>query len=95
VQKSHLATRTALGAAYGLVELDDEGLCCGAGGAYALYQPELSNEIRARKVDAIRRAGGDDPIVASANPGCAFHLQAGGLDVRHPADLLAEALHDE
>lgn len=95
VQQAHVATRTALGAAYGLVELDDEGLCCGAGGAYALYQPELANEIRDRKVDAIRRAGGADAIVASANPGCAFHLQAAGVDVRHPADLLAEALHHE
>ena len=30
--------------------------------------------------------------VASANPGCALHLAAAGLDVRHPLDLLAEAL---
>jgi Fe-S oxidoreductase len=31
-------------------------------------------------------------VVASANPGCAMHLAAAGLVVRHPIDLLAEAL---
>jgi glycolate oxidase iron-sulfur subunit len=93
VQHAHLAVRRVLGGAHPLVELEDEGLCCGAGGAYAATQPELANEIRARKVAAIRAAAGnDDPLVASANPGCMMHLRAAGLDVRHPADLLAEAL---
>jgi hypothetical protein len=39
------------------------------------------------KIDAIRA-----PLGASANPGCAMHLGAAGPDVRHPADLLADAL---
>ena len=34
-------------------------------------------------------------VVVSANPGCLMHLRAAGLDVRHPADLLAEALDAE
>jgi glycolate oxidase iron-sulfur subunit len=83
-----------LGRAYATVDTDDDGLCCGAGGAYNALQPELASEIRDRKVEAIRRAAGGpaDPLVASANPGCAMHLGAAGLDVRHPADLLADAL---
>ena len=32
------------------------------------------------------------PLVVSANPGCAMHLAAAGLTVRHPAELLADAL---
>ena len=43
-----------------LVELDDEGLCCGAGGAYAALHPDLAGDIRARKVGrhrAVRRDG--------------------------------------
>ena len=42
-------------------------------------------------------AGATEPgaVVASANPGCLMHLRAAGLDVRHPADLLAEALLDD
>ena len=39
-----------------VVELDDEGLCCGAGGAYSALQPELAGAIRDRKVAAIDRA---------------------------------------
>jgi Fe-S oxidoreductase len=59
-----------------------------------VLQPELAREIRARKVAALRRAGAGRPgaVVASANPGCVMHLRAAGLDVRHPADLLAQAL---
>lgn len=93
VQHGHGPVRAALAAAYVVRETDDDGLCCGAGGAYSLLHPGLANEIRARKVDALlAAANGDRLIVASANPGCAMHLQAAGLDVRHPADLLATAL---
>ncbi|HMG26484.1 MAG TPA: (Fe-S)-binding protein [Acidimicrobiia bacterium] len=94
VQKAAGAVRTVLAPAYTTVDTDDDGLCCGAGGAYNALQPALASDIRDRKVEAIRRAGAGsaDPLVASANPGCAMHLAAAGLDVRHPADLLAEAL---
>ena len=57
VQKAHGAVRTVLEPAYRLRETADDGLCCGAGGAYAALEPTLSGEIRERKVDAIRRAG--------------------------------------
>ena len=89
-QRAHLPVRTVLGRYADLVELDDEGLCCGAGGAYAAFQPELSEAIRDRKVAAIGRTGAS--VVASANPGCIAHLQGAGLDVRHPLELVAEAL---
>jgi glycolate oxidase iron-sulfur subunit len=94
VQRAAGAVRTVLAPAYATVDTDDDGLCCGAGGAYNALQPDLATDIRERKVASIRRAagGGADPLVASANPGCAMHLAAAGLDVRHPADLLAEAL---
>ncbi len=96
VQRAAPSVRTALAPAYRTVDTDDDGLCCGAGGAYSVLQPGLASEIRDRKVAAIRQAAGDDPapVVVSANPGCAMHLAAAGLDVRHPADLLADALDD-
>jgi glycolate oxidase iron-sulfur subunit len=53
-------------------------------------QPELAGQIRDRKLAAIERAG--PQVVASANPGCAFHLAAAGVNVKHPMDLVAEAL---
>jgi glycolate oxidase iron-sulfur subunit len=94
VQKAHGAVRTLLGAAYDLAETDDDGLCCGAGGAYSALQPRLSTQIRDRKVAALQRAMGEDAIVASANPGCMMQLRGAGMDARHPADLLAEALDE-
>jgi glycolate oxidase iron-sulfur subunit len=82
--------RTVLSPVAHLVELDDEGLCCGAGGAYAAVQPDLATAIRDRKLAAIARAGA--PLVASANPGCALHLAAAGVATVHPCTLLARAL---
>lgn len=90
VQKAHMAVRTVLAPVADLVELDDDGLCCGAGGAYSVMEPALAGQIRERKLASIARAGGG--LVASANPGCAMHLAAAGLTVRHPIDILAEAL---
>jgi glycolate oxidase iron-sulfur subunit len=95
VQKAHGAVRRVLGTAYRLEETTDDGLCCGAGGAYSVREPELAGRIRARKVAALRAAhrDADTPlVVVSANPGCAMHLQAAGVTVRHPAELLAAAL---
>ena len=90
VQRVHQAVRTVLGRYVDIAELDDEGLCCGAGGAYAVFQPELAGAIRERKLGSIARTGA--PVVASANPGCAMHLAAAGLDVRHPLQLVEEAI---
>ncbi len=92
VQHRAEAVRRVLAPAYRLVDLDDDGLCCGAGGAYGVTQPGLARDIRDRTLAAIRRAGGADAVVASSNPGCTFHLAAAGVDVRHPADLLEAAL---
>ncbi len=93
VQKAHLAVRTLLGHAYTLAEPDDDGLCCGAGGAYSALQPALSAQIRERKVAALERAMGEQTaIVASANPGCIMQLRGAGIDARHPAELVAEAI---
>lgn len=73
--------------------LDDDGLCCGAGGAYSLVQPELAAEIRSRKSAAIRRAGGDgQTVVVTANPGCHLHLAATGHRMRSSVEVIVESL---
>jgi glycolate oxidase iron-sulfur subunit len=77
-------------ARYGeLVELDDEGRCCGAGGAYSALQPKLAGDIRTQKMSVIAAAGAD--VVASANPGCGMWLAAAGVPVRHPLEIVAAA----
>jgi glycolate oxidase iron-sulfur subunit len=91
VQRAHEPVRAVLSPfVRELVELDDEGLCCGAGGAYSVLQPELAGAIRERKLASIERSGG--AVVASANPGCSMHLAAAGLDVRHPLEIVDAAL---
>ena len=92
VQRAHDHVRTVLRPfVEELVELDDEGLCCGAGGAYAVLHPDMAADIRARKLESIARSGAT--VVASANPGCTVHLAAAGIDVRHPVELIDQALH--
>ncbi len=98
-QGCHGSVRTLLAPVADVRELDDEGLCCGAGGAYQLLQPEIAGAARDRKVAAVHRAArGDEVTLASANPGCSTHLAAdrslaeAGVGVRHPMELVADAV---
>lgn len=79
-----------------VVEMFESDMCCGMGGAYSLKLPELSAPMLARKLDSIEKTG--VPLVATDCPGCLMQLR-GGLDkdgapieVRHTAELLAEAI---
>jgi glycolate oxidase iron-sulfur subunit len=91
VQKVHGATRVVLRPfVRELVELDDDGLCCGAGGAYSVLQPGLAGDIRQRKLAAIASVRPD--IVASANPGCSMHLAAADVPTAHPMELIDKAI---
>jgi glycolate oxidase iron-sulfur subunit len=98
VQKSHLAVRELISRVGSPVDLNDDGLCCGAGGAYSALQPELAGQIRDRKlavIVAVAERTGSSQLV-SANPGCSQHLSAAlkthGISVIHPMDLIAEAV---
>ncbi len=91
VQRVHEATRVVLAPfVRELVELDDEGLCCGAGGAYSVLEPQLAGDIRERKLASIARATPD--VVASANPGCSMHLAAAGVRTVHPMEIVYAAI---
>ncbi len=91
VQRVHQATRSVLEPFVAeLVELDDDGLCCGAGGAYSVLEPDLAGDIRDRKVASIERAAPD--AVASANPGCSLHLASVGIPTVHPMELVDRAI---
>ncbi len=94
VQKVHGSTRRVLEPFVDIIELSDDGLCCGAGGAYSLMHPDLAEEIRDRKVRHIQSRVDDSltVIVASANPGCSMFLAQAGLNVRHPIDIVADII---
>ena len=87
VQRCESAVRTVLERYGEIVELGDEGRCCGAGGAYSALQPELAGQIRTQKMAAIAAVGPD--VVASATPGCGLWLAAAGVPVRHPLEIVA------
>jgi glycolate oxidase iron-sulfur subunit len=94
VQRKHLDVRRALAPFALIVELDDEGLCCGAGGAYSSLNPAMAADVRERKLASIARAtvASGATLVASANPGCAMHLAAAGAKVVHPVEIIDQAL---
>ncbi len=53
----------------------DSHLCCGSAGTYSLLQPELSLQLRDRKLEALAETGAT--TIVSANVGCTAHLQSG------------------
>ncbi len=66
-------------------------LCCGSAGTYSVLQPELSLQLRDRKLGHLKAL--DPQGIVSANIGCITHLQGGtGLQVRHWIELLDAAL---
>ncbi len=88
VQHAEGHVRTVLRPYVEVVELTDEGRCCGAGGAFSVLRPQLAGEIRQEKVRVIEQVAAD--LVASPNPGCAMWLAGAGLTVRHPMEIVAE-----
>jgi glycolate oxidase iron-sulfur subunit len=72
-------------AGFRLAPIPDAHLCCGSAGSYSLLQPLIAEELRARKLAAIRSTGAQ--IIASANIGCLTQL-AGELPTVHIAELL-------
>jgi len=66
-------------------------LCCGSAGTYSILQPELSGELRRRKLAALTI--GRPEVIATANIGCLEHLRAASpVPVRHWIELVAEGL---
>ena len=66
-------------------------LCCGSAGTYSILQPELSGELRRRKLAALTL--GRPEVIATANIGCLEHLRAASpVPVRHWIEVVAEAL---
>ncbi|MFN9955737.1 MAG: heterodisulfide reductase-related iron-sulfur binding cluster, partial [bacterium] len=67
-------------------------LCCGSAGTYSVLQPELSKQLRDRKLGHLAPA--DDETIISANIGCIPHLQSGTpTPVRHWVEVLDDALN--
>jgi glycolate oxidase iron-sulfur subunit len=85
--ETHLAT---LGFEVSLAASESH-LCCGSAGTYSVLQPELSHQLRDRKLGAL--AALQPQVIVSANIGCIHHLQSGTqTPVRHWVEVVDEAL---
>lgn len=62
-------------------------LCCGSAGTYSVLQPELSYQLRDRKLKNLQATGAQ--TILSANIGCLTHLQSGtAIQVQHWIELI-------
>jgi glycolate oxidase iron-sulfur subunit len=70
-----------------VVEPADSHLCCGSAGTYNLLQPEISQELKRRKVATLEAKAPD--IIAAGNIGCMMQIGSGtGVPVVHTVELL-------
>ncbi|MCG7392202.1 glycolate oxidase subunit GlcF [Microvirga sp. ACRRW] len=62
-------------------------ICCGSAGTYNLLQPEIANQLRARKVANIERTKPD--LIATGNIGCMTQIGKGTeIPIVHTVELL-------
>ncbi len=67
-------------------------MCCGSAGTYSVLQPELSKELRNRKLQHLAETA--PQRIVSGNIGCIQQLQSGTtIPVQHWIELVDEALH--
>lgn len=78
-------------AGFEVVEPTDSHLCCGSAGTYNLLQPEISDELKRRKVATLEAKS--PQVIAAGNIGCMVQI-GGGTDVPvvHTVELLDWAL---
>ncbi|MBC7153294.1 MAG: glycolate oxidase subunit GlcF [Rhodobacteraceae bacterium] len=70
-----------------VVEPADSHLCCGSAGTYNLMQPEISGQLKARKVKTLEARQPD--IIAAGNIGCMMQIGSGtGIPVVHTVELI-------
>ncbi|MFW8594120.1 glycolate oxidase subunit GlcF [Cribrihabitans neustonicus] len=74
-------------AGFTVVEPADSHLCCGSAGTYNLLQPEISAELKARKVKTLEAKQPD--LIAAGNIGCMMQIGSGtALPIVHTVELL-------
>ncbi len=74
-------------AGFKVVEPADPHLCCGSAGTYNLMQPEISGQLKDRKVKTLEAKNPD--VIAAGNIGCMIQIGSGtGVPVVHTVELL-------
>ena len=74
-------------AGFTVLEPADPHLCCGSAGTYNLMQPEISSQLKTRKVANLEALKPD--IIAAGNIGCMMQIGSGSaVPVVHSVELL-------
>ncbi|MGQ3487629.1 glycolate oxidase subunit GlcF [Roseovarius pacificus] len=74
-------------AGFAVVEPADSHLCCGSAGTYNLMQPEISGQLKARKLRTLEARNPD--VIAAGNIGCMMQIGSGtDTPVVHTVELL-------
>jgi glycolate oxidase iron-sulfur subunit len=74
-------------AGFTVVEPADSHLCCGSAGTYNLMQPEISKQLKARKVRTLEAKKPD--VIAAGNIGCMMQIGSGTeVPIMHTVELL-------
>ncbi len=74
-------------AGFTVVEPADPHLCCGSAGTYNLMQPEISGQLKARKVKTLEAKNPD--VIAAGNIGCMMQIGSGTqVPIVHTVELL-------
>ena len=74
-------------AGFTVLEPADSHLCCGSAGTYNLMQPEISKQLKTRKVKTLEALTPD--IIAAGNIGCMMQIGSGtATPIVHTVELL-------
>ncbi|MEM7471644.1 MAG: glycolate oxidase subunit GlcF [Pseudomonadota bacterium] len=74
-------------AGFTVVEPSDPHLCCGSAGTYNLMQPEISAQLKERKVRTLEAKNPD--VIAAGNIGCMMQIgSAAKMPIVHTVELL-------
>ena len=74
-------------AGFTVVEPADPHLCCGSAGTYNLMQPEISKQLKSRKIRTLEAKKPD--VIAAGNIGCMVQIGSGAsVPVVHTVELL-------
>ncbi|WP_299662366.1 glycolate oxidase subunit GlcF [uncultured Ruegeria sp.] len=76
-----------ISAGFTVLEPVDSHLCCGSAGTYNLMQPEISSQLKQRKVRTLEAKKPD--VIAAGNIGCMMQIGSGtATPVVHTVELL-------
>ena len=70
-----------------VLEPADSHLCCGSAGTYNLMQPEISSQLKARKIETLEAKTPD--VISAGNLGCMIQIGSGtDIPIMHTVELL-------